>query len=467
MSLRVAIALSALVLLVSGVATPAAANISSATLASPSTSYSGPCPTTMSFNGSVAGAAGTKFTVAFNRYLNGVQQVVDKGPFTMPAGGSVSVSDSISVAATTSGSTFDQIWVHGISAGQPDVYSNKVNFSVTCGPVPTPVPAGPAPPTNLKATTDPAVCGDHVAPLFGALICGAALKDGDLILVWDYPDAGSVDGFHIYQLNGSTHTLVDKQSGMTGKALSVKAADAKSLCYVVRAYKGSTESADSNSTCTPTIGLVTHVHTNLPISALKYVYHFSHYYSTATYCFYTGGLGGHELDYVSGNLLVGYVNSWDPGTDPFPCYEKIDHAYRSAVKFDLAPLAGKKLWKAVLTFTTTKSWAAVGTPATCATEMMYGIGDWTGAKDLIPGDSYQVFPTGAHVNVSNPSVHIVNSTTFSIDVTDAVRAWLDGSRPNWGFVFRGAREDYAKDNDVCTSLYGNVALGVDYFNYRF
>jgi hypothetical protein len=68
------------------------------------------------------------------------------------------------------------------------------------------------------------------------------------------------------------------------------------------------------------------------------------------------------------------------------------------------------------------------------------------------------------VNVSNPSVHITNSTSFQIDVTDAVRGWLDGSRPNYGFVFRGAREDYAEDNDQCGSLYGNVNLSVDYFN---
>jgi len=203
---RAVIVVSVLTLLVAGLCAPASAGVTAATLAATSsTSYAGLCPTTMGFNGSVTGTPGTKFTLAFNRFINSVQQVVDKGPFTLPASGNITISDSISIGASTSGSTFDQIWVHGIAPSQADVYSNTVKFSVVCGTPPTPPPPVTAP-TNFKTTTDPAVCGDHVAPLFGALICGAALKDGDLIVVWDYPDPSKVDGFRIYNTTGGGHT---------------------------------------------------------------------------------------------------------------------------------------------------------------------------------------------------------------------------------------------------------------------
>ena len=458
--LRVVFALSVLAVLVAGVCAPAAAGVTGATLAATSsTSYIGPCPTTMSFNGSVTGTPGTSFTVSMNRFVSGVQQVVSKGPFTLPASGSVSVSDSMSIATSTTPATFNQIWVHGISGGQSDVYGNKVDFSVTCATPPPPVAA----PTNLKTTTDPGVCGDHVAPLFGALICGAALKDGDLILVWDYSDASKVDGFRIFNTTGGAHTQIDTQSGMTGKALKIKAADAKSMCFVVRAYKGAIESADSNSTCTPAIGLVNFSTVNLPMTGYHWNYHFSHEWENATYCFYSRGLGP-SFSPSGSQILVGFEDFWDPGTNPFPCWEKIDHAYRTAISFDMGPLAGKKLWNATLTFTNQKTVATIfGAPATCLSEIMLGNSDWSGATDLIQGDSYLDLPTGTGVNVNNPTVHITNSTAYKIDVTDAVRSWLNGSRPNFGFVFRGPRENYAKDNDQCGSFFGDIKLTVEYF----
>ena len=455
--MRLVLAISFACVLLAGVCMPAQAGITGATLSAPSTAYTGSCPTTMSFNGTVTGTPGTKFTFTFNRFIDGAQQLADKGPQTMPATGSLSFSDGVSISASTTAPTFDQIWVHGIT-GQSDVYSAKVNFSVVCA---TPPPAISAP-TNFKTTTDPGVCGDHVAPVFGSLICGAALKDGDLIVVWDYANPGSVDGFNIYNTTGGAHTKIDTQSGMTGKALKIKAADAKSMCFVVTAVKGGKESSDSNSTCTPALGLVTYTHVTLPINGYRSVYHYSHYYSTATYCFYTRGLGP-SFSASGQQLLVGFEDFWDSGTEPFPCYEKIDHAYRTAMKWDLGALSGKKIWKATLSFTNQKTVASVTAPATCLSEILYGTSDWTSATDLMSGDSYRDLPTGTGVNVNNASVKITNSTSYELDVTDVVRAWLDGSRPNWGFVFRGAREDYAKDNDQCGSFYGNVTLGVDYF----
>jgi len=459
--LRIALIFAVLAALVVGLRSPAAAGITSASLTATSpTTYTGPCPTTVSFHGTVTGTSGTTFSLGFNRYISGAQQIADQGSQIIPAGGTFSINDSVPISASATASTFDQIWVHGIKGGQPDVYSNKVNFSVTCGAPPPPAPAAP---TNLKTTTNPGVCGDHVAPLFGGLICGAALSEGDLVLVWDYPDVNTVDGFRIYQVSGGTHTLVDHQSGMTGKALSIKAANAKNLCYVVRAYKGSSESADSNSTCTPTIGIVNFSTIKLPMNGYRYNFHFSHEWFDSTFCLYTRGLGP-SFAPSGQQILVGFENFWDAGTQPVACYEKIDHAYRTAIKFDMGPLAGKSIWKATLSFMNQKTNANAAAPATCLSEMMYGINDWSGSTDLIQGESYRDFPTGTNVNVNNPSVKIANSTNYQIDVSDAVRAWVLGSRPNFGFVFRGPNEGYARNNDQCGSFFGNVSLSVQVFN---
>jgi hypothetical protein len=134
---RTVIVAAAAVVAVS-IAHPAKASITGATISTTQPSYSGTCPVTIAFTGSVTGTPGTAFTYSFNRFVNGVQQVVAGGTVTLSSG-SYAVNDSIPISATTSAKTFDQIWVHNISGGQTDVYSNQANFSVTCGgPTPNP-----------------------------------------------------------------------------------------------------------------------------------------------------------------------------------------------------------------------------------------------------------------------------------------------------------------------------------------
>jgi hypothetical protein len=101
--------------------------------------YTGLCPTTMSFSGTISGAPGTQVTYSWNRFINSSQQVASGATVTLGAS-PYAVSDSIKLIANASGTTFDQLWVHNISGGQPDVYSNKVTFSVTCaGATPNPM----------------------------------------------------------------------------------------------------------------------------------------------------------------------------------------------------------------------------------------------------------------------------------------------------------------------------------------
>ena len=127
--------------LATATARPALANITGASI-SGAPSYTGLCPHSMTFSGTVMGTPGTTFTYAFNRFINGVQQLADQGAHLIPPSGQFPVNDSITISSTTSGATFDQVWVHGIAGGQMDVYSNKQPFAVNCR-VAFPVGIGP------------------------------------------------------------------------------------------------------------------------------------------------------------------------------------------------------------------------------------------------------------------------------------------------------------------------------------
>jgi hypothetical protein len=136
--------------LAAATARPALANITGASI-SGAPSFTGLCPHTMTFSGTVTGTPGTTFTYAFNRFINGAQQVADQGAHVMPASGQFPVSDSIDVNSSTSGATFDQIWVHGIAGGQMDVYSNKQPFAVNCR-VAYPIGIGPGVTSAIETT---------------------------------------------------------------------------------------------------------------------------------------------------------------------------------------------------------------------------------------------------------------------------------------------------------------------------
>jgi len=136
-----------------------------------------------------------------------------------------------------------------------------------------------AAPTNLAYTNDPKVCNAHAGGgLASALICpGLIASTASLPLVWDWQQCtytpgnaffnipssnvcgvSQPDGFHIYRVTPTTEmlqmirlgtrTLVDTQTDPTLTIRGISPYN-KTDCYVVTAYKGSTESADSNEWC--------------------------------------------------------------------------------------------------------------------------------------------------------------------------------------------------------------------------
>ncbi len=132
------------------VATSASANVTSATLSVDHATYSGPCPVTLSFTGSIAGTPGASFTWQWNRG-GGVDPAVHH--VTLDASGHVNAAETIVQSA--SGIGWDQLWVHAISGGQSDVYSTpRTSYTVSCvAPTPTHAPLHEV--TTIRAGVGP------------------------------------------------------------------------------------------------------------------------------------------------------------------------------------------------------------------------------------------------------------------------------------------------------------------------
>ncbi len=454
---------------------PASAAVT-AVLTATTPSYTGTCPTTMAFTGTISGAPGTSFQYAFNRFVNGSQQVVNIGAATLPAGGTLTVNDSMSIAATTGANTFDQLWVHNI-AGQGDVYSAKAAFKVTCGTpspptsVPTTLPGGskyvnlanpavdpddvagnPARPTKIATSGDPKVCAAHISnPFIAGLLCAPIAAANKLFIVWawqPHPKCTScpqdVDGFKIYQTDagGTSLTYLSKSSagvGATAGVLDLPAGGFVGKCYTVTAYKGSKESHPGYRTCigvAPTLGTTTVTLQPAQTSSSVKV-HTNEDYKPKNATLREPGV----------NVGYDYVTIKAAFKDLFE-----DDVRRGAVMFDLGPMVGRPLQKATLhlhvTSSTVKPYDQYGNAKSCAAELGTGKDAWWNNSDWIEADwADALSPAGPNVDV---------------DVTSQVRSWMNGA-PNYGFVFKGYNEDINAYTEAdCESGY-KPTLTVEYF----
>lgn len=442
------------------------AGITSATMSGGQPPHSG-CPVTLQFNGSINGTPGTSFAFSFNRYINSVQQVVAGGNVTLPASGTVAVSDSISISSTTTSTSFDQIWVHNIKGGQSDVYSNKANYSVNCAPPtppPTPTP-GPTPPpsaNSLNSTNDPQVCTAH-GGFGGGLACTAGFSNGWLALIWNAPNACSscIDGYKVYRVDGGQHSFVYNQNN--GKdvtlALVTKPSDGfNGKCYSVTSYKGNAESSDSNTYCvngpidTPVVRSF-----NITANAERNVYH--HY----NYTGFGPGCGLPTNGYAPGpGLSVGFLHDYGSSVG-ITCYEDTV-VYQGAVNFELGS-AGILLRNSKASVkSATLTFQKISGNGSCLAAVRLPTSDWSNAQDLISSNTYSPGIPWSYnsESVSMQGVLISSSGNYSIDVTSAINNFAKGNWPDYGFVLIGGNEDTSgyHDNNVCVTDYGNFALNV-------
>ena len=423
------------------------------------------CPLNVQFKGTITGTPGTVFTYSLNRFVNGAQQVVNGATVPMPASGSIAVNDAISISSSANGNTFDQIWVHNISGGQSDVYSNKAIFAVNCGGLILPglhLVVVPPAPDSLTNTTDPPTCTNH-AGLGGGLACYAGIPKGQLALIWNWsPRSGvpNVDGFRVYRVDGAQHTLIYNQANGKDATLALVDPPADGFngkCYVVTSYLGKGESPDSNYFCAGGYqgGAIVESF-NLTLSHLNPVWHSYHFSGGGPGC----GLSQVGTGPVSGNN-VGYIHSYDSSAG-LTCQETTVVA-QTAIAFELGA-AGIVLRnpKASVQSATLSFRRTDGTNTSCLAGLRLPTVDWTSAQDLIPNtDYYRNIPTGNGTSVNGDGV-VISGSNYSFAVQKPINDWAKGLAPNYGFLLTGPNEDTSgyHDNNRCFSTFGGFALSV-------
>jgi hypothetical protein len=155
-------------------------------------------------------------------------------------------------------------------------------------------------------------------------------------------------------------------------------------------------------------------------------------------------------------VLVGYDNRFEPGTDPFPCHRIRNSVWRGYVKFPLEQY--DSIVSAFLLFDTMRS---VDLDRDLYPTVLF-------AK--VPGDSYA---TRVGLSASNwtvgDEVPVRGRRPVEAHVTALVNKWISGAQINDGFVIADDTEvstaspsQLARKNDAKISWYANFRLRVFY-----
>lgn len=363
--------------------------------------------------------------------------------------------------------------------GIPGITPGAQNF--LSGEVPAILPPG-----NLKRTTDPKECTSHMpgplAVLGGAFTCQATTSNSNYaVLVWEWIGGcwpgqtqcvPHVDGYRVYREDFPAPTLVKQIKGEGVKVAMFTlppqpwplAADAPLFakvkyqalaknCYIVRAYKdGVGESPDSQKICLPWEMLSQTKNLTPSFLLSRSVWH-EHREGLCSY-------GTAQPPVPAGQILAGYFHTYDDN-----CY--YNSAWRGAVYFDLGSIPKNAIInyarleydlvklpdQAILNGTTT------GQKINCGNRLMLGKAEWMGKdfgdqKYWIPGETYTMVEPTDLTSFPNP---------LQVNVTSAVKEWVQGTRPNYGFVFRSGVEGLNhEDKNRCEAFYGNFHLVVSY-----
>lgn len=157
---------------------------------------------------------------------------------------------------------------------------------------------------------------------------------------------------------------------------------------------------------------------------------------------------------AAGEMLVGFDNFFAEGTPPLPCHDVRAAVFRGGVVFDLSRF--DSVATARLRFDTARSVTRAGgettstiPPKSHATTLGMATQAFTSA---MPFDNEATLPSTSNIDVM---------------VSSQVRSWVDGERPNFGFVVAGPtglvdKSNPPRNNDAKVSFYRNFRLEVMY-----
>lgn len=153
-------------------------------------------------------------------------------------------------------------------------------------------------------------------------------------------------------------------------------------------------------------------------------------------------------------LQVGHRHVYHHGTDPCNCWRYVDCVYRGGVAFDMDQFSGKSIVGATL------KWDEKGV---CATRLFAPSAPW-GNFALVSTE--EIVTNWDENTPAGPG---------EIDVSEDVRAWVNGTLPNRGFLFIGDHHGFPhkswieSDAEIgppafleCISAVGGISLEVLY-----
>jgi hypothetical protein len=294
-----------------------------------------------------------------------------------------------------------------------------------------------------------------------------------------------VDGYRVYQAGaGGKYTLVATATGSDWTEKAFPPPTVLNACYIVRAFKDASESGDSNTFCIKSepAGMQTavlpqsdfgtmetlaaqHTDKSEKVWCKSFSWYLEKFLVPLPFSLITGldtaGSGESFNLYQKGgsSFGVGYDNHYDAGTDPFPCWETADNAFRGVVSFDITSplrtgiLSDAFISKATLRFhnlTPQLEWRDEGglmalENESCAREIKVAQVSGDDFKDI---ELYTTLSDGG--------------LDFNVDVTAPVRGWFADKTPG-AFILVGRDEGFPGNNNACVSRYGKFELEVNYF----
>jgi hypothetical protein len=171
-----------------------------------------------------------------------------------------------------------------------------------------------------------------------------------------------------------------------------------------------------------------------------------------TACFHSHGTSCDPQLTADDSTIVGYSHTYDPGTQPCPCWWYVNCAYRGYVGFNASTLPQTGIVSATLKWDpSTVLW--IGDTAAATGNCIYKIYRAT--------EQWQTGRVTAGEEISWEFTGEANSKPGEINVSQTVRGWLNGTQPNYGFFFVGPNENVdERNNNRCLTTMINLRLEV-------
>jgi hypothetical protein len=388
---------------------------------------------------------------------------------------------------------------YSVVAYKGDLVSEIIGTSQACYGNPN-FPTPPLPsanisaPTNLKLTSDINECQSHQITkpvLWNDQDC-QKLTNSSPAVVWDWSNTlcqpgepgceaiADIEGYNIYRVSYAKSELAITITSASTTAIVLTyypGGDSVSICYVVRAFKGSLESGPSNRLCLSPADLGVNSFSLLPTGAYSY----GSFYNR-TGC---NPETSQQLDSTDKGSLdprasfnVGYIHrtftSLSGVGTVTGCPQTTAFWREGMVDFDLTALAGRTIQKAIFEFQRGQAqnlWAAdqifpdgfldmgLATDNDCATSLGTGVRKYAGFNIRINGDLRSSHRIGSGMYRADSVIAPAPLGTAPIDVTTLANDLLTAGKSQLSFLFA---TDHAHPDETksCFSNYHGFKLTI-------